>query len=100
MQRCVCRMRADRISEIFDEVKKELAPLIKDIAAKVASNPSLHEIPAALRGGPEWDPKKQDEMCREIAGAIGFDFGRGRMDVSVHPFTGGSHTSDVRITTR
>ena len=39
-------------------------------------------------------------MCKEIAGAIGFDFERGRMDVSVHPFTGGSHPSDVRITTR
>lgn len=25
---------------------------------------------------------------------------RGRLDVSVHPFTGGSHPTDVRITTR
>ena len=33
------KMRADRISEIFDEVKKELTPLIKDIAAKVTSKP-------------------------------------------------------------
>jgi hypothetical protein len=39
-------------------------------------------------------------MCKEIAKEIGFDFDRGRMDVSVHPFTGGSHPSDVRITTR
>ena len=52
------------------------------------------------RGGPEWDPAKQAEMCKEIAKEIGFDFDRGRMDVSVHPFTGGSHPSDVRITTR
>jgi len=39
-------------------------------------------------------------MCKEIAKAIGFDFEKGRMDVSVHPFTGGSHPTDVRITTR
>ena len=43
---------------------------------------------------------RQAEMCKEIAAAIGFDFTRGRMDVSVHPFTGGSHPTDVRITTR
>ena len=43
---------------------------------------------------------RQAEMCKEIAATIGFDFTRGRMDVSVHPFTGGSHPTDVRITTR
>jgi carboxypeptidase Taq len=31
--------------------------------------------------------------------AIGFDFDHGRLDVSAHPFTGGSY-GDVRITTR
>jgi len=44
-------------------------------------------VKPALRGGAEWDPAKQAEMCKEIAQAIGFDFERGRMDVSVHPFT-------------
>jgi len=39
-------------------------------------------------------------MCREIAQAIGFDFDKGRLDVSLHPFTGGPHPTDVRITTR
>ena len=29
-----------------------------------------------------------------------FDRAQGRLDVSVHPFTGGSHPTDVRITTR
>jgi len=94
------KMTAPRIKEIFDQVKAELAPLISSIAAKVEADPSLHEVPAPLQGGPEWDTKKQDELCREIASAIGFDFEKGRMDVSVHPFTGGSHTTDVRITTR
>tara|TARA_B100000749_G_scaffold253157_1_gene219857 strand:- start:7 stop:858 length:852 start_codon:yes stop_codon:yes gene_type:complete len=31
---------------------------------------------------------------------MGFLFDQGRMDVSVHPFCGGSHPTDVRITTR
>lgn len=94
------RMQASRLTQIFDSVKQELTPLIKNIAAKTAANDDSQQVPAALRGGPDWDPAKQAEMCKEIAEAIGFDFTRGRMDVSVHPFTGGSHPSDVRITTR
>jgi hypothetical protein len=41
-------------------------------------------------------------MCMNVcvAQAMGFDFDRGRLDVSVHPFTGGPHPTDVRITTR
>mmetsp|Transcript_64448 Transcript_64448/g.158610 ORF Transcript_64448/g.158610 Transcript_64448/m.158610 type:complete len:567 (+) Transcript_64448:56-1756(+) len=94
------KMKSERITEIFDEVKSHLTPLIAEIAAKVEADPSLHEVPKALQGGVDWDPTKQAEMCKEIAEAIGFDFKRGRMDVSVHPFTGGSHMTDVRITTR
>ncbi len=130
------RMTAKRITEIFDEVKVHLPPLIRRINERVAERPDLQvfvehpsfyccpvvlrsagvssivifthptapmrpqEIPAALRGGPEWDPERQAAMCREIAAALGFDSERGRMDVSIHPFTGGSHPTDVRITTR
>uniref|UniRef100_A0A6S9ISS3 Peptidase M32 carboxypeptidase Taq metallopeptidase n=1 Tax=Heterosigma akashiwo TaxID=2829 RepID=A0A6S9ISS3_HETAK len=43
---------------------------------------------------------KSEALCRELSEAIGFDFGSGRMDVSLHPFTGGPHPTDVRITTR
>ena len=32
-------------------------------------------------------------------GALGFDFERGRLDVSLHPFCGGV-PDDIRITTR
>jgi carboxypeptidase Taq len=35
-----------------------------------------------------------------VAKSIGFDFDRGRLDISTHPFCGGSHCNDVRITTR
>ncbi len=36
----------------------------------------------------------------QIALDIGFDTEHGRLDVSVHPFTGGAHPTDVRMTTR
>src|SRR5207237_5230822 len=35
----------------------------------------------------------------EMMKAVGFDFAKGRLDVSAHPFTGGT-PDDVRITTR
>lgn len=42
----------------------------------------------------------QAALCRDIAERLGFDMSKGRLDVSVHPFTGGPAPSDVRITTR
>jgi len=42
---------------------------------------------------------KQAELGKQVMQLLGFDFNRGRQDVSVHPFCGGV-PSDVRITTR
>ncbi len=41
----------------------------------------------------------QEEVCRAALVAMGFDFGRGRLDRSAHPFCTGS-VGDVRLTTR
>ena len=42
----------------------------------------------------------QQAFCRKLAESIGFDFNRGRIDVSAHPFTTGLGPGDTRITTR
>jgi carboxypeptidase Taq len=42
----------------------------------------------------------QAALSRDVATALGFDFSCGRLDLSAHPFTGGAHPTDVRITTR
>ena len=42
---------------------------------------------------------QQRDIAEYIMNIIGFDFKRGRLDKSAHPFCGGS-TNDVRITTR
>ena len=42
---------------------------------------------------------KQEALGRELMHALGFDFTRGRIDTSVHPFCGGV-PGDVRLTTR
>ncbi len=41
----------------------------------------------------------QRDIGAKLMTAVGFDFERGRLDVSLHPFCGGG-TNDVRITTR
>lgn len=90
--------QAERLNEVFGAVKTELVPLIKAIQESRVNRE--YRVPAALQGGENWSVEAQKAICREFAEAIGFDFSKGRFDVSVHPFTGGSHPTDVRITTR
>lgn len=42
----------------------------------------------------------QEQLAKEAARAVGFDFGEGRLDVSVHPFCTHLGPGDVRMTTR
>ena len=42
----------------------------------------------------------QERFVRDVASSIGFDFQRGRIDVSTHPFCTGFSPRDVRLTTR
>ncbi len=45
-----------------------------------------------------YNGKKQEELSLRIMDIMGFDFNRGRLDISAHPFTTG-HPLDTRITT-
>ena len=81
------------ILDLFQTLKKGLIPLIEKI--KSASHKPNKKV---LQG--EYDPKRQHAFALEVAKAMGFDFDRGRMDISVHPFCGGAGMFDVRITTR
>jgi carboxypeptidase Taq len=44
--------------------------------------------------------EQQKTFVKAIAAQIGFDFEAGRLDESTHPFCGGTHCRDVRMTTR
>jgi carboxypeptidase Taq len=46
-----------------------------------------------------FDPKAQWQLARESASMLGFDWERGRLDKSSHPFTTTFNLTDVRITT-
>lgn len=81
------------ITPIFEQLKMELIPLIQTI-----QNSQYQPDRSFLRGS--FSVEKQEGLARKISNDIGFQFDCGRMDVSVHPFCGGSHPTDVRITTR
>ncbi|PXW57738.1 carboxypeptidase M32 [Methylobacterium sp. B4] len=86
-------MRRARIDPIFSELRSTLPDLVAAIrerqAAEAAPLPLPGPFPVAI----------QRELGLRLMRAVGFDFERGRLDVSLHPFCGGA-TDDVRITTR
>lgn len=90
-------MTEERLSAFFSELKAGLVPLLQRIQK---ASPRLKEVPEALQGGSAWGAEDQASLSRTVAEAMGFDFSRGRLDMSAHPFTGGPAVSDVRITTR
>ncbi|KAI9142701.1 thermostable carboxypeptidase 1 [Paraphysoderma sedebokerense] len=84
----------DRIEEVFSAIKKELIPMVKKI---VSMNKKFADAAVTEQ---KFDIELQAKFSKFLAKEIGFDFDRGRLDVSVHPFTSGLSPSDVRITTR
>jgi Zn-dependent M32 family carboxypeptidase len=89
-------MPSHRIDALFDEVESALVPLIARVRSST-NKPSLGPL-----GGRKFDIDAQKDACRRIVTSLGYDESRGRIDVSVHPFTmslsGAGH--DVRITSR
>lgn len=84
-------MTAARITALFAELKRELVPLARRIVESPVRAPR-----GLLRGFPV---EQQREFLAEVTQALGFDYGHGRIDVSLHPFCSGDG-HDVRMTTR
>ena len=104
-------MTCEQVAQVFEDVKKELIPLIQAIRKKVEENPEKYSdasLLAKIQAGADelFDQKepfpveKQTELSKQVAQELGFDFEMGRLDVSVHPFSTSFSTNDVRITTR
>lgn len=90
-------MTAKRLEEIFDGLQGPLKTLRDQVVEAKKSAEGVKEV---LKGGEQWDVDAQARLCKKIAEKMSFDFDHGRLDVSLHPFTGGSGPEDTRITTR
>jgi carboxypeptidase Taq len=85
-------MQTAQVRAVFAELKRELVPLVKAIAAK----PPVDD--AVLHGN--YDEQKQWALGLEVVQHFGYDFERGRVDKTAHPFSTSLSLNDVRITTR
>ncbi len=81
------------LTPLFDALRARLVPLLHRILAA----PVRIEDELLYRA---YDPARQVEFGRVILAAMGYDFHRGRLDLSAHPFTTSLHPTDVRVTTR
>ncbi len=81
----------ERVEEIFDDLREALVPLIDELRAADA------DLAAPFEG--TWDEDTQMALNRAAVADLGYDFERGRLDTSPHPFTSGTQF-DCRITTR
>lgn len=88
-------MTAEAVTRLFDELKRDLVPLVRQITASPTAD-RARVAASRLRGFPV---DAQKAFLTEVTTRIGFDYNCGRIDVSLHPFCSGTG-ADVRMTTR
>ncbi|MGF1503699.1 MAG: carboxypeptidase M32, partial [Anaerolineae bacterium] len=81
------------IDSVYDALHGPLVELVEGISAH------QDRVDRSVLLG-DFSEEKQMAFSREVAEALGYDFSRGRIDVSAHPFTINFGRDDVRITTR
>lgn len=79
------------LDDFFGKLREALVPMVQEIRKK----PDLLSIDCLRK---EYDIDTQKKLSRFLAEYIGFDFNRGVMAESEHPFTMHLHNHDVRIT--
>ncbi|RKX76971.1 MAG: carboxypeptidase M32 [Spirochaetes bacterium] len=85
-------MKTERVTEVFSGLQKGL----KEIIEKIKEVPQVDDG-FLLRDFPV---ERQKEFGTMVLKEMGFDFDRGRLDVSAHPFTTTLGSDDVRLTSR
>ena len=85
-------MTAESIRTLFSSLREQLVPIVKAISARPPIDDSClrHSYPE----------DQQMAIGNEIVKQLGYDFNRGRVDKTHHPFTTKFSIGDVRITTR
>lgn len=81
------------IQSVFSGLRDELVPLVQAIA-DAKTRPDVEIVSR------EYPVEAQEVFGTMAAEKIGFDFERGRLDVTAHPFCSGIGPGDCRLTTR
>ena len=83
-----------RAEDVLSDLKETLVALIdavRESDADVTTDAFSRHAP--------FDTDDQEALSRDLLGALGYDWDRGRLDTSSHPFTAGNQF-DTRVTTR
>ena len=84
-------LTAEFVESIFEPLRKEITRLMKRVEGVDFGEEILHR---------HYPVDKQKEFNHYLLNEIGYDFRRGRLDETVHPFAIRILPHDVRITTR
>jgi len=81
------------LERVLAELREQLVPLV----AAIADSPRKPNL-EILKG--RFPVSAQEAFGKQTAADCGFEFNRGRLDVTSHPFCSGMGPNDCRITTR
>jgi carboxypeptidase Taq len=84
-------MKTAEVRGIFDELKRELLPLVGEVGQAGSVDDSF------LRG--DFDPEAQRAFSLEVVRRFGFTDDEWRLDTTAHPFMTTPGRGDIRITT-
>ncbi|MBL8004760.1 MAG: carboxypeptidase M32 [Candidatus Kapabacteria bacterium] len=81
------------LTPIFEELRQGTIELLQEVDSKkeYVNRDFLHRT---------FEPVKQLSFAKQMSERLGFDFNKGRIDLSTHPFCTSFSPIDVRITTR
>lgn len=85
-------MKTADVKVIFDKLRPQQVELLKAIAEKEPPDNSFIKT--------HYKTEYQELLGRYVITRFGFDWNRGRLDLTAHPFTTEFGQGDVRITTR
>lgn len=86
-------MTQQRLDQLFQPMQQWLPPLIQEVQ-ELQRQQNWHKLPES-----HYADAPQHQVGLQVMEYLNFDFSRGRLDISAHPFCGGV-PEDVRITTR
>jgi len=86
-------MTTAELERIFGRLKEAIVPLVRRITE------NAHKVDASLLHG-NFPAEAQLAFAKRTISDFGFDFERGRMDLSTHPFMMPVNHGDVRLTNR
>jgi carboxypeptidase Taq len=85
-------MKASSLQSLFAELRRELVPIVQAIASQpLTADDCLHQY---------FPKSQQQDFSPAVIRQLGYDFDRGRLDETHHPFMTKFSLGDIRIMTR